>query len=119
LVGEAEKGFHNGASQHLIGTHAVGTLPVGDVFTPVQILKNTIADGRVGVNDGADDFQLFALGMVGYLGHQRHLFLPFFAHFVIGSFLAFVVILVVWRLSIYYNEKKKTTAKCAFFMYYG
>jgi hypothetical protein len=90
------------------------------IFLPlIQILKNTIADGRVGVNDGADDFQLFALGMVGYLGHQRYLFLPFFAHFVIGSFLAFVVILVVWRLSIYYNEKKKTTAKCAFFMYYG
>jgi hypothetical protein len=105
--------------QHLIGTHAVGSLPVSDIFTPVQILKNTIADGRVGVNDGADGDKLFALGMVGYLRHQRYLFLPFFAHFVIGSFLAFVVILVVWRLSIYYNEKKKTTAKCAFFMYYG
>jgi hypothetical protein len=57
--------------------------------------------------------------MVCNLRHQRHLFLPFFAHFAFGSFLAFVVILVVWRLSIYYNEKKKTTAKCAFFIHYG
>jgi hypothetical protein len=87
LVGEAEKGFHNGASaapdRHSCRWH----LAVSDIFTPVQILKNTAADGRVGVNDVADGFQLFALGMVGYLGHQRHLFLPFFAHFVIGSFL--------------------------------
>jgi hypothetical protein len=40
----------------------------------------------------------------------------FFAHFVFGPFLIFVVILNVWRLSIYYNEKRNATTKCAFFI---
>jgi hypothetical protein len=92
---------------------------VRTIFALAQILKNTLTDGRVGINDGADDGKLFALGVVCYLGHQRHLFLPFFAHFVIGSFLLFVVILIGWRLSIYYNEKKKATAKCAFLLITG
>ena len=32
-----------------------------NIFAPVQILQNTAADDRVGVNDGADDAKLFAL----------------------------------------------------------
>jgi D-arabinose 1-dehydrogenase-like Zn-dependent alcohol dehydrogenase len=58
------------------------------------------------------------LRMIENVGHQRHLFWPFFAHFVTGSFSVFVVILNVWRLLIYYKAKRIATLKCAFFMSY-
>jgi hypothetical protein len=77
-----------------------------------------LADGRVCIDDAADHFQLLALGMIENVGHQRHLFWPFFAHFVTGSFSVFVVFLIVWRLLIYYRAKRIATAKCAFFMSY-
>lgn len=92
---------------------------MGNVFTFVQVLQNAFVDGRIGVNDVADDLQLFALDMVFYSEHQRHLFLPFFAHFVIGSFSNSVVILVVWLHSICYSRKTKATAECAFFLNYS
>jgi hypothetical protein len=70
----------------------------------------------VSIKHGADRFQLFFLGMTGWGIDKRHLFLMFFAHFVFGPFLILVVILYVWRLSIYYNEKRNATTKCAFFI---
>ena len=87
-------------------------------FVLVQILQYMPTDVRVGIDDVADDFQLFALRMIEDVRHQRHLFLILFAHFVLSSFPAFVVILVSWLLSIYYIEQKIATAKCAFFIYY-
>jgi hypothetical protein len=95
------------------------SLTMSDILACVQILQNPVTDDNIRINDVADNFQLFAPGMVCYFRHQGHLFLPFFAHFVFGSFSKFVVILVVWSLSIYYNKKKNTIAKCAFFMNYG
>ena len=50
-----------------------------------------LADVRAFIDDTADHFQLLALGMIENVGHQRHLFWPFFAYFVTGSFSAFVV----------------------------
>jgi hypothetical protein len=41
FIAEAKKNFDNGAAQYLICAHAVSALPVGNIFTPVQILKNT------------------------------------------------------------------------------
>jgi len=75
-------------------------------------------DGRVGIDDVADDFQLFALRIIEDVRHQRHLFLILFAHFVLSSFPVFIVILVSWLLSIYYIKQKTATTKCAFFIYY-
>jgi hypothetical protein len=57
--------------------------------------------------------------MIDWRVHQGQLFLVLFAHFVIGSFSFSVVILDVWRLSIYYRIKKKAIIKCAFFIYDG
>jgi ClpP class serine protease len=48
----------------------------------------------VSIKHDADRFQLFFLGMTGWGIDKRHLFLMFFAHFVFGPFLIFVVILV-------------------------
>jgi len=109
----SQKGAHLTA-QYLVGAHALGTGSLGHGFAFVQILQNIPTDGRVCINDAADYFQLLALRMIKNVGHQRHLFLPFFAHFVTGSFIVFVVIFVVWQFPIYYKKKKKTTAKCAF-----
>jgi hypothetical protein len=52
LVGKVVQGFDNRSSQHLLGTHAIGTLFDGRTFLPlIQILKNPIANDRIGVND--------------------------------------------------------------------
>ena len=54
-----------------------------------------LADGSIAVDDAADHRQLLALSMILNVGHAGHLFLPFYAHFVLRSFSLFVVILVV------------------------
>ena len=77
LIRKVEQGLNNGAAQHLLGTHAIGPFAMGNIFTLGKILKNPIADDRVGINDVADDFELFALGMVCYWVDQGH----FFCHF--------------------------------------
>jgi len=116
LISETEKSFDYDASQHLVSTHALGASALGGGLAGVQVLQNILADGRVCSDDTADDFQLLALWMIKNVGHQRHLFLPFFAHFVFSSFFVFVVILISWTLSIYYSIQKIATTKCAFFI---
>jgi hypothetical protein len=118
FICESEKNFDDDTAQHLFGAHAFGASALGLELAPVQILQNMLADGRVGIDDTADHFQLLALGMIENVGHQRHLFWPFFAHFEVCSFSVFVVLLIVWRLLIYYKTKRIATAKCAFFMSY-
>ena len=118
LVSETEKDLDDNTAQHLFGTHALGAGTLGLGLALAEILQNIIADGRVCIDDAADHFQLFALGMIENVRHQGHLFLPFFAHFVIRSFSVFVVIFDVWRLLIYYKTKRIATAKCAFFIGY-
>lgn len=51
----------------------------------------------LGIDDGADRLQFLTLGVVGDVGHQGHLSVPFFAHFVLGFFPLFVVLLGVWE----------------------
>lgn len=82
---------------------------------PIQVLKNITANGSILIDDGADRLQFLALGMIKNVVHQRHLFLPFFAHFEVGSFSVYVVITVAWTLPIYYNERENATEKCAYF----
>jgi hypothetical protein len=116
LISETEKRFDDDTSQHLVSTHTLGAGALGLGLTCVQVLQNILTDGRVCIDDATDDFQLLALGMIKNVGHQRHLFLPFFAHFVTSSFFVFVVILISWQLSIYYSNQKIATTKCAFFI---
>ncbi|MFX0090964.1 MAG: hypothetical protein ACFFBD_04310 [Candidatus Hodarchaeota archaeon] len=118
FIRKAKKDFNDQTTQHLLGTHTLGAGTLGLGFTFVQVLQNIATDGRICINDAADYFKLFALGMIKYVGHQGHLFLPFFAHFVTGSFSVFVVILIGCRLLIYYNKQRIATTKCAFFMIY-
>jgi hypothetical protein len=59
------------------------------------------------------------LGMIGRQVHQRKLFFALFAHFVVAPFFILIVISIVWSLSLYYQKKRKSTAKCAFFMQYN
>ena len=118
LVCESKKNSDNGTSEHLIGAHTLcpSTLSHGLAFA--QILQKTVTNDRVSIDDAADYFQLLALLMIKNMGHQGYLFLPFFAHFVVGSFSVFVVLLNVWRLLIYYKMKWITTTKCAFLFVY-
>ena len=81
FVSKCKKSFGDGTAQHLIGTHALGSGTMAQGFVLVQILQYMPTDGRVGIDDVADDFQLFALRMIENVRHQRHLFLIFFAHF--------------------------------------
>ena len=106
IVGEAIKDFNDwhSAVQHLIGAHTVCTGSSRLCFTPVQILQNTFADGRLEIDDGADRLQFLGLGGGHDVGHQSHLSLPSFAHFVIGTFPVFVVILVRWCFPICYKQ---------------
>jgi hypothetical protein len=71
---ESEKDFNDDTAQSRFGTHAFGTCALGFGLTLVQILQNMLADGRGGINDTADHFQLLDLGMIENVGHRRHLF---------------------------------------------
>jgi hypothetical protein len=102
-IGEVKEDSNNSTSQHLISTHAVRPFSKGNRFFSIKILPDMITDFRVGINAAADEFPLLALTVVFYLGHQRHLFLPLFAHFVIGLFSVFAVILIGCSFPIYYN----------------
>jgi hypothetical protein len=119
LIGETVKPHHHRSAYNLLGRHAASPGPTLDDFSLDEILQYMIANGRSSIKHDADCFQLFFLGMTGWGIDKRHLFLMFFAHFVFGPFLIFVVILNVWRLSIYYNEKRNATTKCAFFIVTG
>jgi len=57
--------------------------------------------------------------VAGDLGHQGHLALPFFAHFVLAPFLVLVVLTVGWRHRLYYTQPQNTSTKCAFFIRAG
>ena len=81
-----KKDIDNGTAQHLIGTHAVGTLPMCNIFPLIEILKNTIANGRVGANDVAVGFQFFAIGVVRNLRHQRYLVIAISCQFGVSIF---------------------------------
>jgi hypothetical protein len=63
--------------------------------------------------------QLLGLDVAGDLGHQGHLALPFFAHFVLAPFLVLVVLTVGWRHRLYYTQPQNTSTKCAFFIRAG
>ena len=119
LIGKTENHFDDGGPQNLLRSHAAGATFDGHRSLLAKILHHVVADGRIAVNDAIDDFQLIRLGMIDFGRHQRHLFLSLFAHFVVGSFHCFVVILGCWRFLTYYKKQKKSTAKCAFFMYSG
>jgi hypothetical protein len=116
FIGEIEKPHHHRSAKHLLGSHPMGTGSAFEDFPLIEVLQYMIASGRSAIKHDADNFQLFFFGMTGWGIDKRHLFLMFFAHFVFGPFLIFVVILNVWRLSTYYNEKRIATTKCAFFI---
>jgi hypothetical protein len=53
------------------------------------------------------------------MGHQGHLFLPFFAHFVLAPFSVFAVILVVCGNSNILQSSEKYQHKMRFFYFFG
>ena len=98
LVGQPVEPHHDGRSENLLGAHAFcpGTATAITAFA--KILQHPLADDRFAVEDARDGFQLLGLDVAGDFGHQGHLALPFFAHFVLVLFWAFVVLTVGWRL---------------------
>jgi hypothetical protein len=112
FIGETKKGLYHKTAQHLLGTHALcaGTLRLA--LALVQILKNVPADGRVGIDDGANHFKLQVLRMIDNVGNQGYLFLPFFALLLF----CFCSVFIVCRLLIYSKAKRNATTKCAIFM---
>ena len=64
LICEAGKNFNDSAAQDLIGTHAIGSITMGNILplfltSSIQILQNPFANDRVGV-DAADDYDYFS-----------------------------------------------------------
>ena len=57
-----------------------------DMGTLVPDTFYILPDGRVAINDVADHRQLLSLAIIGNVGHQGHVFLPFFARFVSAPF---------------------------------
>ena len=55
---ELKKDLEHETAQHLIGIHSFGAGSLGLGFTPVEILQYMIADGRILINDTADNFKL-------------------------------------------------------------
>ena len=104
FISEVKKDFNDSTAQDLFSGHTMCTATSLHNFAPVQILQNLIVDVRLAVKYDADCLQLLTLGVIHYVGHQRHLFLPFFAHFLPGSFSAFVVILGCWCFPLYYKK---------------
>jgi len=102
LIGERVKTHNHRRPQHLIGTHAIGPGLSLDNLSLVEVLQNIITNSRRTIDDHADDFQLYLLGMSGSGLNQRHLFLVFFAHFVFDLFLTIVVFLGTWINTLYY-----------------
>jgi hypothetical protein len=119
FIRKTEKNFDHDTAQYLVSAHPFGTGTLGLRLSSVQVLQNATTDDRVFINDAADHFQLLALRVIKDVGHEGHLFLPVFAHFVTASFFVFVVLLVVCMLSIYYIKQRNATTKCAFFMHYN
>jgi len=83
--------LEDGSPQHLFGTHAASPPCIG-ALALCKVLQNHLVDDRQGVEDIADAGRFTGPGVVDVLRHERHLFLVFFAHFLVGSFLTFVVI---------------------------
>ena len=105
----------NGTSQHLIGAHTLcpGALRLNFAF--IQILQDMATNDRGVIEDLADRLDLLVLSMILNVRHQGHLFLPFFAHFMTGSFSAFVVILVCYNFPILSQVVVKCQHKMRFF----
>ncbi len=47
LIGKAKQDFNDGAAQHLLGTHALGSAALGLNFALVQVLQKIATDGRL------------------------------------------------------------------------
>jgi hypothetical protein len=92
FVTEIEKGFYYSTTQNLISAHAICAGSFEHQFTLIQILQNMLTDGRIALDDAADHHQLLVLFVILNVGHEGHLFLPYFAHFVLCSFSLFVLI---------------------------
>ena len=119
LVAEAEESHDHGRPQHLLGAHAFGPSTAIAGFPLAKILQHKVDGDRFTVQDGRDGLQLLGLDVAGDLGHQGHLTLPFFAHFVWVLFLVLVVLTIGWRLRLYYTQPQNTSTKCAFFILVG
>jgi hypothetical protein len=88
-------------------------------MTPAKVLMNQIHYGRFLIENPADALQFSGLGRIDRRVHEWKLFLALFAHFVVAPFFILIVISIAWTLSIYYQKKRKSTAKCAFFMQFN
>lgn len=54
----------NGCSENLFRDHAIRTSIISWVLVADLILKNIIADGRIGINDVPDGFSILFLGVL-------------------------------------------------------
>jgi hypothetical protein len=114
LIREAEQNLDDSASEHLIGTHAVCPGSPGLCFAAIQVLQDFLGNGSRCINDGADRFQLFALGMIFDVGHQGHLFSPILLR---APFLFLSYYRLVGAIR-YTTIRSKVPAQNAFFMLY-
>ena len=72
FITETKQDLNDGATQHLIGTHAMSACAMRFHFAAIQVLKNKPAIGSILINDVADDLQLLALGVIKNVVHKRH-----------------------------------------------
>ena len=104
FIRESVKAHHHSRPEHLVCAHPLGSGIAFFSLSFVEILKNIVTNGRSVINQQTDDFQLSILRVTGSGFNQRHLFLLFLAHFVMGLFLFCVVILGVWGNTLYYIQ---------------
>ena len=108
-IGKAEQNFHDGRTQHLIGTHTICPTPTGRRPICAEVLQHVLTNGRLTADDVADDFKLLGLGVITFGVHQRHLLLPLLAHSAVSSFRVCVVILDGCRFLTYYTSRGNAT----------
>jgi hypothetical protein len=118
LVAEAKHLFDDRRAQNLLSAHPIGS-SILQFPAMAEVLMNPIDDGRFLIANPADAIQFAGLGVIGGQVHQRQLFFAFFAHFVVVPFFILIVKSICWTLSLYYQKKRKSTAKCIFFMQYS
>jgi len=118
LVTGAKHLLDDGRTQHLLGTHPIGA-GIMQLAALAKVLMNPIGYGRFLIENPADALQFHGLGMIGSEVHKRQLFFALFAHFVVVPFFILIAISIAWTLSLYYQKKRKSTAKCAFFMQFN
>ena len=85
----------------------------------IQVLKSVIADSRVVIDDISNDFLLLALRMIFNLSLSKTPVLPLLAHFVIGSFSAFVILLAIWRFPKIATMRRIRPLQNVIVLYYG